>query len=365
MNETDDFAAAQAQFLAPKGKPASNVVPLQQKEPLLRDALSWLSESTPADWIVQGLLQQGMVYAITAQTNHGKTAVTLDMALAVASGGKFANRSVKQGRVLILCGENPEGFRTRMLATIKARNIERATLAGQIHVLPISMPLAEIRGRLREEATKVGEFALVLIDTSVSFFSGDSEDDNVQARDHALDIRSLTLLPGKPAIAVNCHPSKGATQDTLVPRGGGAFLNEIDTNLTVWSDGDVATLHWHHKKRGPDFDPMYFRFQGGSITDAGGIKVPTVVAMHISDDQEDALFKERREHENRVLVAMADAPGASYADLAAECSWGRDNGKSRVKRIMDRLKDDGLVVKHRGRMRLTQKGDDEAKRSRR
>lgn len=362
MNEIDDFAAAQAALMPQKGA-SSNVVPMPKRGPILRDALEWLDEASPADWVVEALLQQGMVYAVTAQTNHGKTAVTLVMAICVAAGLPFAGRAVKAGRILILCGENPEGFRTRMRATINALEVKREQLSDRICVLPQSMPLASVRAQIREEATKRGDFALVLIDTSVSFFSGDSEDDNVQARDHALDIRSLAELPGKPAVVVNCHPSKGATQESLVPRGGGAFLNEIDTNLTVWSDGDVATLHWHHKKRGPDFDPIYFKFQGGTIEDANGIRVPTVVATHISDDQEDQLFKERREHENRVLVAMADAPGASYADISHECGWGR-NGKSKVKRVMDRLRDDGLVQKFRGRMRLTPKGEGEAGRAR-
>jgi hypothetical protein len=54
------------------------------------------------------------------------------------------------------------------------------------------------------------------------------------------------MLPGKPACVVNCHPAAGASKDisrdSCVPRGGSAFLNEIDTNLSVWAEGECASM---------------------------------------------------------------------------------------------------------------------------
>src|SRR5262249_19301658 len=39
-------------------------------------------------------------------------------------------------------------------------------------------------------------------------------------------------LPGGPTTIINCHPTKNATDDNLLPRGAGAFLAEVDGNLT-------------------------------------------------------------------------------------------------------------------------------------
>ena len=72
--------------------------------------------------------------------------------------------------------------------------------------------------------------SLLIIDTSAAYFEGDDENSNVQLGGHASGLRELSL-PGGPTTIINCHPTKNATDDNLVPRGGGAFLAEVDGNL--------------------------------------------------------------------------------------------------------------------------------------
>ena len=77
-----------------------------------------------------------------------------------------------------------------------------------------------------------GPFSLVIVDTSAAYFEGDDENNNVQAGNHARMLRSLIdTVEGGPTILVPAHPTKNATPDNLLPRGGGAFVNEMDTNL--------------------------------------------------------------------------------------------------------------------------------------
>ena len=46
--------------------------------------------------------------------------------------------------------------------------------------------------------------------------------------------RTLTTLPGGPCVLVLCHPIKHVSEpEQLLPRGGGAFLAEVDGNLTA------------------------------------------------------------------------------------------------------------------------------------
>jgi hypothetical protein len=54
------------------------------------------------------------------------------------------------------------------------------------------------------------------------------------------------------SVVVLCHPIKNVNDPAqLLPRGGGAFLAEMDGNLTVWKrDDDTVELH-HTKIRGP------------------------------------------------------------------------------------------------------------------
>lgn len=341
--------------------PRSASVPAVPKA-LLLDAADWLADSKPFVWVVDGLIQRGCLYAMTAITNHGKTAIGLYLTMCVAAGRKFAGREAMRGGVLILCGENPDGFRTRLRATLDAMNISMDEIRGLVTVLPHALPLRGYVEQIKEEAQQLGEFALVLVDTSVSYFTGDSEDDNLQARSHAWDLRALAELPGHPAVIANCHPTKSAMKESLVPRGGGAFTNEIDTNLTVWAEGETAHLHWHLKKRGPDFDPIAFEFHGKSMEEFGQV-VPTVVALPISDERAGELRRARNQDEDRLLYAMSRDADATFRSLAMDCGWTGstgNSGTSKVSRVMARLMDDKLVSKNRKGYGLTAQGKTEA-----
>lgn len=332
----------------------------RRDKPLLIDAGEWLAVADKQEWVVDGVVQRGSLYSVTAATNHGKTAITLVAALCVAAGRRFAGREISPGGVLILCGEDPNGFRPRMRATMEKLGLEREDLAGRVTVLPYALPLRDHLDQIKEEASRRGDLSLVLVDTSVAFFTGDSEDDNLQARAHAWDLRELTELPGGPAVLVNCHPTKGADKEALTPRGGGAFLNEIDTNLTVWAEGETATLHWQRKKRGPDFDPIPFEFVGVSLQE-GEYKVQTVVAVPISDEREAQIRRARNQDEDRLLYAMHQYPNNHFAGWANDCGWNGEKAKSKVFRVMERLKADLLVAKTRRGYGLTKKGEEEAK----
>lgn len=327
--------------------------------PLLLDANEWLDQSVPMEWVIDGIIQRGCLYAMTAITNHGKTAIGLLMAMCVAAGKRFAERDILPGKVMILCGENPDGFRTRMRATMAHLGIDRDDLTGLITVLPQALPLASAVQQILEEARrKEGDYSMVMVDTSIAYYSGDDEDDNLQARTHAWNLRALSELPGHPAIVAMTHPAKSADKENLLPRGGGAFLNEIDTNLTVWSEGETAVMHWHRKKRGPDFDPIPFEFHGKSIEEHGRT-VPTVVAAYITEQREGELRRKRHQAEDMLLREMLAAPNAGFRQWAERCGM---SGTSAVHRVMQRLKDDRLVEKYRGSLRLTKLGKDEAAR---
>ena len=93
----------------------------------------------------------------------------------------------------------------------------------------------------------------MVIDTSAAYFLGDDENSNAQLAAHARMLRSFVNLPGGPTILVTCHPVKNFDMNNLLPRGGGAFLNEVDGNLVCLKEPDshAVTLDTHGKFRGP------------------------------------------------------------------------------------------------------------------
>ena len=58
-------------------------------------------------------------------------------------------------------------------------------------------------------------------------------------------------LPDRPTVVVTCHPTKNPSMDNLLPRGGGAFLNEMDGNIVAIKNEPTVTVTWHGKFRGP------------------------------------------------------------------------------------------------------------------
>lgn len=357
---------AQAQAAAMAGM--SNVRPIRSdlgERSVVKcvPAGAWLSDIEEPCWVVAGIVQRGYLYGLTAPTNHGKTAVSLVMAMCIAAGKPFAGYEVTRGNVLILCGENQDGFRLRMLATMESLGISQADIAGHCWVYPQAGGLLGILSGIKEDALKMGELAFVLVDTSVSFFDGADENDNVAALTHALALRDLTRLPGNPSVMANCHPTGSAAKESCVPRGGSSFLNEIDTNLTVWADAETSELHWVRKKRGPDFDPILFEYKVKSM-DQFGRKVPTVVAMPITEERERQIFKDKRQEENRVLYEMLRESDWTFESMAVACGFMSSTGhamKSKVHRVLGRLLEVKLVGKDRRRgWYLTAQGEKEA-----
>jgi hypothetical protein len=177
-------------------------------------------------------------------------------------------------------------------------------------------------------------------------------------------MRRLTLGQSKArTVLASAHPVGNASRDNLVPRGGSAFLNEIDNNLTTWNDGGTLTLHWHRKLRQADFNPLTFELAAQRVTIAGA-ELATVAAVPITDDRAAEQERARTTDENRVLYELLHHPHASIADWCRGAGLLLANGdpaKSKAHRILERLQADRLVRRYRGRWVLTADGKAEAK----
>jgi RecA-family ATPase len=197
----------------------------------------------PPDYLIEGLLQRRFLYALTAATGSGKTALALLLAMLVYLGGKLRELEVAQGRVLYFAGENPDDIRMRWIAMTQQFGLTPEEVDG-VYFVPGVFKFSEIGQRIREEMAAHGEIALVVVDTSAAYFETDDENSNTQVGAHARRLRQLVQLEGGPTVLVCCHPVKHAGEDNLLPRGGGAFLAEVDGNLICRKDDSAVELHW-------------------------------------------------------------------------------------------------------------------------
>ena len=198
------------------------------KQQLLQSSAEFVAGFVPPDYLVDGLLQRRYIYSLTAPTGSGKTAIALRIVAHIALGLELAGREVDQGRVLYFAGENPDDVRARWIKQCEELGQDPDEM--DVVFLAGTPAIADkvIRKQIDDEAGKFGDFKLVVIDTSAAYFKGDDENSNTQLGTHARMLRSFVDLPGGPTILVTCHPTKNFDPLNLLPRGGGAFLNEVD-----------------------------------------------------------------------------------------------------------------------------------------
>jgi hypothetical protein len=345
---------------------SSTALPQPLPTPTLLSKAQFLSGFLPPDYLIDAMLQRRFIYALTASTGHGKTALALLIAQLVAARDRrnafLGTHAVDKGDVVYFAGENPDDLRMRVMAADAKSGHDGSR--DRISFIAGTFSIEAMRAECEAKAATMqgGKIDLVIVDTSAAYFSGDEENSNTQMGGHARTLRALTTLPGGPCVLVLCHPIKNASEPSqLLPRGGGAFIAEIDGNLTLWKTGELIEL-WHtDKMRGPGFEPMTFRLEKilcDALVDAKGRHIPTIRAVAISESDKEAEAKTTRSNEDQILVAMLE-PGRPIAALATACGWTLSSGephKSKAHRILKGLEKSGLARLHRGTYELTDKG---------
>jgi hypothetical protein len=330
---------------------------------ILRGA-AFVASHKPPVWLIDGTIQRSRIYSCTSLTGHGKTAVWLFNACMVQIGRSIGMLDVFAGNTLFLAGENPADLEARMIGMAKAFKIPANKLP---YVRPGCFPIDQAGvDKLKAEIAAIGvDFTLIIGDTASSFFPGDDENNNVQARTYGRTLRQLTDCPGNSAVVVLCHPVKNANRTNLLPRGGGAFLNEMDGNLTLWSEtrGEVTEMHWQGKIRGPDFSPFGYRLRSVAtgLLDEKGRQEMTVIAEPMSEEAVADHKKQNLANEDAVLRSLADNPKLSLSQIAINAGWVDANGKPlkwKAQRAIEGLVEDKLIQKPRrgGIWKLTEKG---------
>jgi hypothetical protein len=321
-----------------------------------KNAATFCAEYVPLAYTIEGLVRTSSLYTLTAKTGHGKTAFNVVTALAVATGRTdILGREVARGRVAYLACENPDDIRMRLKIAAHVFAIDLDELGDRILILDERLKPEDVCGELARLA-RVEPFALVIVDTFAAFFDGNDVNDNVQAGQFTRRLRPFTQVMGLPTVLVAAHPVKNASADALVPYGGGAILNEVDGNLTLWKESTgILTLHSQGKLRGLDFQPIPFWMDimgSRDIVDVKGREVLLPI-MRASTEQ---IAQERQQSEvntERALLREVFANPSGSQQVWAEAIW---RAKSSVNGKLQKLKTEGLVNAVLGKWTVTPKG---------
>ncbi len=312
----------------------------------------------PPDYLLRGVLQLRFCYSVTGQTGTGKTTVAMLVAAHVATGSQLGGLSVKRGTVIYFAGENPEDVKMRWIGLKSHMGL---TGPVDVHFIPGAMHISKVVDRIREEVISKGLTPkLIVVDTAAAYFEEDNDNDNVQAGNHARRLRSLCTLPGGPCVLVLCHPTKNAQDDNLVPRGGGAFLNEVDGNIALRkADGNFVVANALGKFRGPEFTPLNFALcvvrDHPLLKDSDGVQIPTIVAEPVTDSAVAALSMGSEQDDIRLLRDIEAHPRDTHRDRAPRLGCSHTTIGRRIEKLAKRklVDDTGFMTK------LTPKGQKE------
>jgi hypothetical protein len=311
----------------------------------------------PPDYLVDRMLQRRFVYSLTAKTGVGKTTVAMLLMAHVATGRPLGGLEIAKGPVLYFAGENPTDIQMRWLGLTQEMRIDPASV--DVHFIEGVVPLSQTAEKIASEvARKNLQPALVIVDTAAAYFEGDNDNDNTQMGDYARCLRSLTQLPGGPCVLILCHPTKQAADDNIVPRGGGAFLNEVDGNIALRRKESLLGAEVMGKFRGPAFNPMHFELKTvyhPKLKDSRGRDIPTVIAKALTDAETTAMDVASERDEDKLLHLVEKQPRASLRTMGALLGWHH----SKVGRMLSALATQKLIKRDGREHRLTQAGEKE------
>lgn len=280
----------------------------------------------PPEYLVEGIIQTRYLYTLTGHSNAGKTALAAALTCAVDSGTPFGGAETLCSPVLYLCGENVDDFRLRIMATYQEHWVHHPRKERRVHIIDHAFPIRKHVQFVLDEVERLGGVRLIVIDTSIAYSDYEEENANAQIAEHARSCRKLTRALGDPAVIVLCHPTKSAIEDNLIPRGGSAMLNEVDTNLTLWfCDNEVRFSHT--KIRGVPFDPLTFRFRPVELVgrvDAKDRPISSVVMQPISD----AVGESRRRSPQKQMPSNAKIAYRALREVLQEHGKSLSEGTS-------------------------------------
>jgi hypothetical protein len=340
----------------PSGEDDYGVGARMVEKPNFRTLKEFCAEYTPVSYSVAGLVRSGSLYTLTARTGDGKTSWLVTTSLSIATGRDLLGREVTKGRVAFCTAENPDDLRMRLSVASYTWNIDQAALGRSLIVSDNRVRPEEIHEYLERDAEH-GPFAFIVVDTWQAYFDGRDANHPTEAVDFTRRFRPLTRLPGSPAVIVAAHPIKNASNDNLIPYGGGSTLNEVDGNFTLAKQPTgYFEFGWQGKIRGAHFEPLSYRIDklnSPDIVDISGRQVLMPVMFPVTGEDVEAREASAARRDVALFKAIADNPSGSMQD------WANATGQSKraVQTALEgRLSKQRLVENPLGKWGLTDKG---------
>lgn len=308
--------------LPPESVKAKNTEKGLKKSRFAGMGLQELRGLPPLEYLVEGLIPIRQLFELYGARKSGKTFLSIDLGLCVATGLDWHGRKVKQGRSLHIVGEgNLGGVRNRVEAWIlyqaqktgiNKEELERRVFENwRLVGVPVHVDKSEVLEAFI--VANPGKFDLVIIDTLLRNMSGDVLD----ASDAQKFIAACDRIRQKmeAAVVVVHHEGKDATRGSL----GSTVIEAAVDGAARFSRPDVTkskrileiTLL---RDASDNIDPLVFDFLTVDLPSAiggdGDMKDQSSAVLILKGKEED-----QPDTYDETLMLIADNPDATYEQL--------------------------------------------------
>ena len=279
VEHSDAVASAIAAFAeSPVAKPPA---PPSRLQPLAEFVRSMESE---AEWLLKGFLPARGLAQFFGPPGSGKTAVVLDMALAIASGLDWCGHKLKRhGSVIYIAGEGYRGLAKRVKAWSAKTGRELPSgflISNSAAAFTDPGDLDRWLVEIDAACTPVGDApapALVVVDTMARNFGPGNEN---SAEDMAKFIAALGLIEARYrcCVLILHHPGNG---DASRARGSSAMQGALDACYKVARTKDRVKVTTTKAKDWVEPEPLVGVLRGEVVgVDSDGDDITGVVFDH-------------------------------------------------------------------------------------
>lgn len=195
-------------------------------------------------WLVQRLMEQGCVAAVTGEPGSAKTFLLIDLALHVSAGRDWFGRKVQRGAVIYIAAEAHESVKRRLALArrVKFGDVElpliivtEPALLGDEHASAIDRQALD---RLVDElAVKFGvSVALIIVDTIAASMGTGNE--NLDGMQRLVGAANMLATATGATVVLNHHPSTGGA----ALRGHSSLRGTVSHGFQIEVKGDVRVV---------------------------------------------------------------------------------------------------------------------------
>lgn len=314
----------------------------------------------PTQWRLEGWLPEGTVTLLSANGGVGKSNLSLQLGVALATGAKFMDIDTKPSRVLVLSGEDEaRTVHFRVANICRDMGVDMRELRDRLVIYDLTQadcvlwkdghPTERMQW-LADQAVRT-RAEVIVIDNASDVFA-DNENDRTTVRGF---MRALALIAHvtRAAVLLLAHVDKAS-----VRMGAGSDTNSTFSGSTAWNnsarsrwamvrDGQVVSLRHEKCNLGPLQDELRLEFDQAAkvFKRFGTIPGAAAAAALVRNGQRAAILRMMVEAERagQKLSLSAQSNNNAYTVLrrSAEFPAGFDRGE--LFSVLFELQRDGLV----------------------